>query len=663
MKPGAIIEYIDDQKIICAVVLEVRQNRLRILSEYNREVSLSTNRPSHINHAVLDLSVGRDQLVNNLQSLSKDRQTLTPRVDIKGLWEVLQVEQKWIDLATITELCFPGRSDADHQSAVMRALFYSRSFFKFNHDRFFPYTPQQVRQSLNKVIDKERQQHLLDIGQRWLRAVLGQNAPPSESLPYQRKLIDLIKSFVLYEKDCPQHALAKSIMDAADVQSTDALFRVLVQLGEFDPHENLDLTRLQTPVAFPRAVVSAANRLTPFNSTSTDAEQRRDLTFLTTLTIDGQSTLDFDDALSLQTEPNGYRLGVHIADVGFHVAKASRIDGEAAQRASSIYTPDLKIPMLPEILAENLCSLKAHAVRPTMTLLMHLTRMGKLQHYEVFPSYIKVSRQLTYFEVNQTIGQSQTLKQLLFLADCFRTQRLDARAVHINLPEISVRVFTDHSVSVHRNDRESPSRKLVSEIMIKANQTMAKALSNNGLPAIFRAQAEPKERLFTGIEESLVTNCLQRRLLNRFALDHQPAPHAGLGVDAYVTATSPIRKYVDLVTQRQLRALCGLETPYSAAEIDHIIDTLQTPMANVGRIQTRRQRYWILTHLSSRVGQRIEALVLMKRRHHYQLLLPDFMVECKLLIGQHGKLQPGETIWVTLQFVSARNDILTVFYN
>ena len=180
------------------------------------------------------------------------------------------------------------------------------------------------------------------------------------------------------------------------------------------------------------------------------------------------------------------------------------------------------------------------------------------------------------------------------------------------------------------------------------------------MPAIFRSQPKPKERLYEGLEENLYKNIMQRRLLNRFALGSKPDEHSGLGLDVYLTATSPIRKYTDLVTQRQIRAALGLETPYTQEQIDWIIQSLELPIAGIVRLQQRRHRYWILKHLEKQVGHKFEAIVLVKRRNAFQVLIPDFMLECDLPLHGGIDLTPEDLVQVTIQRVDARRDVLTI---
>jgi exoribonuclease-2 len=189
---------------------------------------------------------------------------------------------------------------------------------------------------------------------------------------------------------------------------------------------------------------------------------------------------------------------------------------------------------------------------------------------------------------------------------------------------------------------------------------MARYLAENGMHAIFRSQPDPRERLYRGEEGTLYQHWMQRRLLNRFVLGHAPDKHSGLGLSAYVTATSPIRKYYDLVTQRQVRAVLGMEEPYAAEDIDGIIQELAIPMSRVALLQMSRQRYWLLKYLEKRIGQKEEAIVLVRRRHGYQILLTEYMLECDLPIPGGLDLKPEDLIQVTIQNISARKDLINL---
>jgi exoribonuclease-2 len=202
---------------------------------------------------------------------------------------------------------------------------------------------------------------------------------------------------------------------------------------------------------------------------------------------------------------------------------------------------------------------------------------------------------------------------------------------------------------------------LVAELMIMANWLMARFLVEKEMPVILRSQAGPRERLYKGDGGTLFQNWMQRRHLSRFMLGCEPGRHCGLGLNVYLTATSPIRKYFDLVTQRQLRAVFGMETPYTREQVQNIIHLLDLPMGHVSKIQYRRNRYWLLKYLEGRMGQREEAMVLYRRRSNYIVLIPDYMIECELPASGRLDLKPEDLIQIKIQHVDARRDILSVF--
>ncbi len=445
--------------------------------------------------------------------------------------------------------------------------------------------------------------------------------------------------------------------EPADIES---LFRFLVQLKVWDPNENIDLYRYQVPTDFPKEVLACTDTLARSGSPSPN-QGRRDLTDLQMITIDGQATLDFDDALSIQERGDHYLLGVHIADVGQFIEKDSLLDREAIHRGSSIYMPDRKIPMLPPSLAEGRCSLRAGELRPAISTLIKLNLAGDIAGYDVFPSTIRVTDQLTYYDVNMVADESREIFILHQIAQRFRQKRLAGGAVQITLPEINVWIDENGDLQVTKTNRESPGRLLVSEIMIMANWLMARFLQSNDLPAVFRSQPSPRERLYKENGGTLFQNWMQRKYLSRFVLSPEPEPHSGLGLDAYLTATSPIRKYFDLITQRQIRAAFDLDTPYSKGEIKETIQILTQPMSYVSRLQNRRKRYWLLKYLEGRVGRKEEAIVLSRRRNCYIALLTDYMIECPIPLSAGVNLKPEDVIQVTVQHVNARKDLLSVF--
>ncbi|MFO7713263.1 ribonuclease catalytic domain-containing protein [Desulfosarcina sp.] len=659
MESGDIVEYIDDQKTICAVVLEGGNQRLRLLTEHNREVKMAAQRLSHRGSARLNLALGRNQLVQSLRELSLKRSAIADEIETELLWEILNQEQTWIDLKTMTGLCFPTDADDDHQAGVIRALFKSRRYFKFRPDRFLPHTEEQVAALIASEEKTARQDNLIDAAATWIQSV--RSGSTVEAPARHQEITEIIKSFYLFDKESPHCDTARAIMKKADLTSTEALFNHLVAVGEWTPDENVDLLRFKIPTDFSQPVIESAQSIPAETAGLFEGTSRVDLTHLNTITIDGQATLDFDDALSIETRDDHFLVGIHISDVAEHIKKGDLLDREARSRGSSIYLPDNRISMTPPLLAENRLSLKRDLIRPAISTMVKISLSGEIISYDIFASIIRVDHQLSYYEANISAEESTAIATLFDIASRFREKRLSQGAIQITIPEINVWLDESGIPVVNRVNRESPGRILIAEMMILSNWLSARFLVENNTPTIFRSQPKPKDRILKNGTGTLFQNWMQRKLLNRFVLLPGPEHHCGLGLDAYVTATSPIRKYFDLVTQRQLRAVLGLEKPYSEMEIKEIIGQLAQPMADVGRVQFRRNRYWLLKHLERRIGEKEEAIVLQRRRNMYTILLKAYMIECPLPQSSGINLKPEDLVQVTIQHVNARNNILSVF--
>lgn len=590
---------------------------------------------------------------------------------------MLNSEQEWIDLETMTEFCFSEERTSDHESAVVRAFFEDKLYFKFTVDGFFPYTEEQVEQLKAKAREEARKERIVERGGDWISGVLkhlengdktvgGHSPGLSPKLSEdEREYAEILKGYYLFEKESRHHDLAKGMMAKAGLKDIDrelSIVDILIAAGIWAPDENVDLHRFEIPTEFSDAAreYEAGLRREPSARFEVGAP-RQDLTGRRAITIDGEATLDFDDALTIEPKEDHFRLDVHIADVAEVVRRDSAVDRDARERGTSIYMPDQKIPMIPPGLAEGLCSLKAGEIRPTITTSIRIRKDGTILGHEIFPSCIKVTDQLTYTSVNEMVDDQPDIAALTRIARAFRDRRLDDGAMHIALPEVNLWFDDNNELVFNRVAREGTSRMLVAELMIMANWLMARFLSERRLPAVFRSQPAPKERLFQGEKGSLFQNWMQRKLLNRFILSPEPEPHAGLGLDRYLTATSPIRRYFDLVTQRQVRSAFGLEPAYTGEEIEKVIQVMEQPMMHAGRLQFRRKKYWLLKYLETQIGRETQAIVLNKRRNGYQVLLTEYMIETTLPVSGGIELKPEDMVCVTIQHADARKDLIAVF--
>jgi len=662
IKPGAVVEFFDEKRLLCAVCVEVRDGRLQVLTEQNRQVNVASKRILRVDERPLDLGQGRAELLAALQEKVARRQDLMTRVSVEELWDLLQEEADGFDPRQLAEFCFSEEVTADHTSAVLRALLGDALYFKYRNGLFYPNSPErleQVRLQLEREAQKERE---LAESSTWLAAVWrGETVPaPENGDRYIRMVMDLY----LHGPEAPTYQQAKTILNLAQIPLPQGAFQVLVKLGAWREDENLYFHRFGIQEAFPHPVMSAADRLeqelAPAVSLGTYGE-REDLTALQLLTIDGPMTRDYDDALSVRLLDDGTEVGIHIADAAEFVACRGPLDDEALERATSLYLPDSKIPMLPPLLSEGVCSLKQGESRLALSLLIRFDREDRLLDYRFTLSRVRVHRQLTYTGASDLIATDGTLGYLFRLGTRLRRQRIGKGALHLPLPELRIWVNSNGIIQMSRVDREAPSQVVVSELMILANALAAAELTARKVPAIYRSQEKPQEVVFDpdSAGDDLYLKYRQRRFLSRAELGIVPKPHNGLGMEAYTSWTSPIRRYVDLVVQRQLKSMVlGAPPAHDQDGLGEIVARVVLPQSRAQLMKRQWTRYWVLKYLERERIKTLDALVLDQGVRNYYLLLPDYLLEANMPLAEGRRLKPGDHFRVEIVKVDPREDVL-----
>ena len=342
-----------------------------------------------------------------------------------------------------------------------------------------------------------------------------------------------------------------------------------------------------------------------------DLKGRVDLRAMTTVTIDGETARDFDDAVSLRSEGTNFRLWVSIADVSHYVRKDSPLDLEAYLRGTSVYFPDRCIPMLPERLSNGICSLNPHVDRLTMTAEMLIDRTGAMVESSFYPSVIKSAARLTYTIVKQIIVDedleladkyrpvSPMLREMKELALILMAMRKKRGSIDFDLPEPEIIIgLTGQTEGIIRAERNL-AHQLIEEFMLAANEAVARTITARNIPFLYRVHENPDpvklhtfqefvfgfgyefkleddkvkpselQRLLAQangqIEERMINYALLRCMKQaRYAAEN--VGHFGLASDCYGHFTSPIRRYPDLVVHRILKAvLAGASRQLSIA--------------------------------------------------------------------------------------------------
>jgi ribonuclease R len=317
-----------------------------------------------------------------------------------------------------------------------------------------------------------------------------------------------------------------------------------------------------------------------------------------TVTIDGEKAQDFDDAVSVRFLPNGhYLLGVHIADVSHYVKPGTALDSEAFARATSVYFPDLTLPMLPEKLSNNLCSLRPREARLTVSVLLEIDGAGRVVREEFHPSVVQTVERMTYTSVFKIFEGDRAEREkyahvvpaLLLMRDLarlLRTKRAEAGSLDFDLLEPEL-VYKEGSLQSIIPTERNEAHQLIEEFMVAANVTVASRLAKAGVPAMFRIHPAPAEADLEKLRELLghfglvlpkadrigsrdLQGVLERmkgqpgekfvnvqvlRSLKLAVYSDEDLGHYGLAKTDYTHFTSPIRRYPDLIVHRVLKRL------------------------------------------------------------------------------------------------------------
>ena len=318
--------------------------------------------------------------------------------------------------------------------------------------------------------------------------------------------------------------------------------------------------------------------------------------------------------------------------------------------------------MLPEDISEDTLSLVARQERQALSFLIRLDPEGAVQEWQIQPSLIRVRRRLSYGEADQLLGGGNDVIPILArLSECLKARRLAQGGYELKLPEVWVSFDPQGKVQVTLEDQETPSHQLVAEAMVLANWVAATFLAERGIPALYRTQPEPREPIDREAPKSLLELWQDRRKLSRVVMELTPSPHWGLGLPQYTFATSPIRRYLDLVIHRQiLSALVSAPPFYSPAELEQIAAVIEPAMRRAGLLKTLRLRYWLLKYLAGKVGQKLEALVVEVLPHRSRLLLPELLLDIPFTAPATLRLKPGDHVKVRLDKVSPREDQIKV---
>ena len=646
---GKIIEYLDNGKFVCALVTESQPKRLRLINQNGREVNLPVSRVVHCSDITHPVNISRDLLTKHLRETTEKRCTLMTHINLAEIWELTSEEGSMnFSPDFLAELTFGEEANDDTVSAFLRCVFEDKLFFKFKEGQIRANSPEKVEQLQLQQQKELKRAQLVEQGAKILTAIITADTINNQFTNLHEEILSVIRDYYLFGSDAEDFEIAQKLLQAAGLNKPHDPLHLLIKAGVWSPNENIPLLRNQLPVNFSLVARQQAEHILQrgqdelFNDPG-----RMDLTHLLPLTIDGPTTLDFDDSLTVEEQNGNYLIGIHISDVAHYVRPGDALFSEALHRGTSIYFPEGQIPMLPRHLSQGICSLIQGETRATFSFMILLSPAAEVLRVRISPSIIRVHRRLTYEEVDKMLESDPEIKILNMLRQKLRAQRIMNGALLLPFPDVNI--FIDHQARVHvsLSKSDTPARTIISEMMILANTVAAKYVADRMVPGLFRSQPILQNRIVHGEDDDLFQNTLQRKHIPRGELSTTAKSHSGLGVSHYTTVTSPIRRLLDLVMQHQLNSIVRRQEPCFTEEMcKDFTSVLTRTLATANNVRQQRQRYWLLKYLADRQGHYIDAMVIQSGPRRVNLLLTDIMMDIDLPTPGGKNTAPGSMVKV-----------------
>jgi len=317
--------------------------------------------------------------------------------------------------------------------------------------------------------------------------------------------------------------------------------------------------------------------------------------------------------------------------------------------------------MIPPALSEGACSLIVGEKRRALSFLVRVDRGGKVLDSKIVPSIIQVERRLSYEQVDQLLEEmDEELILMKQVSEHLGRQRMEMGAFFLPRPERVIRVTRDREIILYKRDRESPSQKMVSEFMILANRLAALFLRERGIPAVYRGQMDPRERIPPMEHFDVLQAYRLRRVMNRVEVGTRPLRHAGIGAEAYLTLTSPIRRFYDLLVEHQILGSLRGTPILSQQEVEEIITRVGPILSKVGLVEELTEQYWIKRYLEKKIGSTTTAVVLDRWPNRYLIYLEEYLLEVEMPAIPGREFIPGDQVLVRVEKSNARQGILKI---
>ncbi len=545
-------------------------------------------------------------LKEELRKIEREAKKMEDEIDDELIWEASKGE---MSLDEISHIYFGEVISDERKVALFRKLSNS-IFFKRKGEKF----QKRGKEEIERIMAKEKAQEKKRREIEEFTSFLKGEGEKSESV---NRILSIIKSYVIEDGNISEKKLVESLMETLGVKRIEDLIGILAEIGEWEVEDDPLMLKLKIGRPFKAKNIEEAMEV--------EAHDEGRENYGETIAIDDEDTIEVDDSLSIEEEGEDFVIGIHVADIASFLPEGSGLDNEALKRTQTIYLPKGRYFMLPAELVVQRYSLSEARPSRALSLFLKVNRDFRILRWEFKRTMISVKRRT--YENSLDIFQREGKFLLDFLNER-RKRRKERGALMVNLPEVEIKV-EGSQIEIELKEFNTIPHKVVQEAMILYNEKAAEFLAREGIPAIYRTQPfEPQERPQVNENDPLFPVKIIPYLKSS-QLTSQPQPNLSLGVNLYVQASSPLRRYGDLAMQRQMLKAMGLERGKTreSNELLSVFQRIEEKSRLIKELVKSRKTYWIMKYLATKEGEHIEGYYSRLKNGRHMVFFPNFMLE------------------------------------
>lgn len=611
--PGCVVEYMEDNAVQIAMVLEEGGGKLRLLLPGRKELKLAANRLLPWIGPCCSASQGKEDAVRVLEHCKAAREAQAAAVPVLELWEMAAGEIDQAPASWFAEL-MGSDPDADTVAAYGRALIGCKTHFRFSPPQFQVFDRETVERRLEEQRAREEREALASRGATFLRLlweVAGRRRalpPPDADVypaePLARRLKTMLMARVAdpetQEDESLWRLVGKGLPDVPHVP-----LQLLMAWGVLPPHYNFWLDRADYAVgdSWWHEYAADVDKLAQVG----ELPQMN----LPLISIDGPSTRDIDDAFCIERTEEGWKLTLAFACPALHWPFGGGLDKLVSHRATSIYLPEGDLHMLPEVLGADACSLWAGKPRNALCVEIDIAEDGTPTACRPGLSIVTLAANLRFQDVQKVInglsadgeaddfaGQIREGHALALKREALRVEN-GAVVMMREEPKIYLKGEGEGvEVRIEPEPDVADAMRLVSEMMILASACIADWAAERNIPLLHRTQCVALPKEYAGVWSKPEDLTRIMRSLIPSSLEIPPRPHAALGLARYAQVTSPLRRYPDLINEAQVVAHIQTGAPrFDVDDLERMLQVLSPALDAAGQAQRNRPRYWKLMYI------------------------------------------------------------------